>query len=103
MVFCIAFDLYDALEAALLGVPRDPILRSGLQNSRSTISGWHRDYAGLKAYCLRYSASHRIYQNCSGTNLIIASASRFEDGPTSLGSVESPLGIAADRASLPHP
>jgi len=43
VLFCTAFDLYDELEAALLGKPRDPILRYGLQNSRSQITGIHAD------------------------------------------------------------
>lgn len=43
ILFCTAFDLYDELEAALLGEPHDPILRYGLQNSRSQITGIHAD------------------------------------------------------------
>ena len=43
VLFCTAFDLYDGLEEALLGLPHDPILRLGLQNSRSKITGFHRD------------------------------------------------------------
>jgi phosphatidylserine/phosphatidylglycerophosphate/cardiolipin synthase-like enzyme len=43
VLFCTAFDLYDPLEEALLGQPRDGILRLGLQNSRSAITGFHRD------------------------------------------------------------
>ena len=43
VLFCTAFDLYDDLEATLLGEPRDPILRYGVQNSRSKITGLHRD------------------------------------------------------------
>jgi phosphatidylserine/phosphatidylglycerophosphate/cardiolipin synthase-like enzyme len=43
VLFCTAFDLYDGIEQALLGEPRDPILRLGLQNSRSEITGYHRD------------------------------------------------------------
>jgi phosphatidylserine/phosphatidylglycerophosphate/cardiolipin synthase-like enzyme len=43
VLFCTAFDLYDDLEAALLGEPLDPILRYGVQNSRSKITGFHRD------------------------------------------------------------
>lgn len=41
--FCTAFDLDDRIEAALLGKPRDDVLRLGLQNSRSKITGFHRD------------------------------------------------------------
>ena len=43
MLFCTAFDLNDGIEAALLGEPNDPILRLGLQNTRSEITGYHRD------------------------------------------------------------
>jgi len=43
VLFCTAFDLYDDLEAALLGERLDPILRYGVQNSRSKITGFHRD------------------------------------------------------------
>lgn len=43
VLFCTAFDLYDDLEKALLGKPHDPILRYGLQNQRSTITGYHAD------------------------------------------------------------
>lgn len=43
VLFCTAFDLYDPLEEAFLGKPNDPILRYGLQNSRSKISGFHAD------------------------------------------------------------
>ena len=43
MLFCTAFGLYDGIEKALLGEPYDPILRLGLQNSRSEITGFHRD------------------------------------------------------------
>jgi hypothetical protein len=43
VMFCTAFDLFDDLEAALLGKPGDPILRYGVQNSRSKITGFHAD------------------------------------------------------------
>lgn len=43
VLFCTAFDLYDGLEDALLGEAGDPILRYGLQNRRSRITGVHRD------------------------------------------------------------
>lgn len=43
VLFCTAFDLEDRLEQALLGSPHDNILRLGLQNSRSAITGFHRD------------------------------------------------------------
>jgi phosphatidylserine/phosphatidylglycerophosphate/cardiolipin synthase-like enzyme len=43
VLFCTAFDLNDDLEDALLGAPHDPILRYGLENSRSRISGVHAD------------------------------------------------------------
>jgi phosphatidylserine/phosphatidylglycerophosphate/cardiolipin synthase-like enzyme len=43
VLFCTAFDLYDGLEAALLGTAGDPVVRFGLQNSRSEITGFHRD------------------------------------------------------------
>lgn len=43
VLFCTAFDLEDRIEQALLGKPRDDILRLGLENSRSAITGFHRD------------------------------------------------------------
>ncbi|MGH7230327.1 MAG: phospholipase D-like domain-containing protein [Nitrospiraceae bacterium] len=43
VLFCTTFDLYDDLETALLGRPHDLILRYGLQNSRSKITGFHAD------------------------------------------------------------
>jgi phosphatidylserine/phosphatidylglycerophosphate/cardiolipin synthase-like enzyme len=43
VLFCTAFNLYDQIEEALLGKANDPILRYGLQNSRSTITGIHKD------------------------------------------------------------
>jgi phosphatidylserine/phosphatidylglycerophosphate/cardiolipin synthase-like enzyme len=43
VLFCTAFDLDDGIEAALLGKAKDPILRYGLENSRSKITGFHRD------------------------------------------------------------
>ena len=43
VLFCTAFDLYDELEAALLGRAHDTILRYGLQNMASKISGFHAD------------------------------------------------------------
>jgi phosphatidylserine/phosphatidylglycerophosphate/cardiolipin synthase-like enzyme len=43
VLFCTAFDLYDPLEHALLGDAGDPILRYGIQNSRSKITGFHAD------------------------------------------------------------
>jgi phosphatidylserine/phosphatidylglycerophosphate/cardiolipin synthase-like enzyme len=41
--FCTTFNLYDAVEQALLGRPHDAILRLGLENRRSAITGFHRD------------------------------------------------------------
>lgn len=43
VLFCTAFDLFSGLEEALLGKPHDPILRYGVQNTRSEITGFHRD------------------------------------------------------------
>jgi phosphatidylserine/phosphatidylglycerophosphate/cardiolipin synthase-like enzyme len=43
VLFCTAFDLYDGIERALLGAPHDAILRYGLQNTRSKITGYHAD------------------------------------------------------------
>lgn len=43
VLFSTAFDLYDTLEDALLGQPGDNVLRYGLQNSRSRITGFHAD------------------------------------------------------------
>jgi phosphatidylserine/phosphatidylglycerophosphate/cardiolipin synthase-like enzyme len=43
VLFCTAFNLYDPLQQALLGQPHDPILRYGLQNTRSRVTGVHAD------------------------------------------------------------
>lgn len=43
VMFCTAFDLDDRIEQALLGAPHDDVLRLGLQNTRSAITGFHRD------------------------------------------------------------
>ncbi len=43
VLFCTAFDIHDDLEKAFLGTAHDPILRYGLQNTRSKITGVHAD------------------------------------------------------------
>ena len=43
VLFCTAFDLNDRIEKALLGEPHDDVLRIGLQNKPSEITGYHRD------------------------------------------------------------
>jgi phosphatidylserine/phosphatidylglycerophosphate/cardiolipin synthase-like enzyme len=43
VLFCTVFNLHDPIEDALLGAANDPILRYGLQNSRSRITGFHAD------------------------------------------------------------
>ncbi len=43
VLFCTAFDLEPRIEKALLGKANDDILRLGLENSRSKITGFHRD------------------------------------------------------------
>lgn len=43
VLFCTAFDLNQRILEALLGQPHDPILRFGLQNMPSAITGIHRD------------------------------------------------------------
>lgn len=43
VLFCTTFNLYNPLEEALLGAPHDAILRLGLENKRSAITGFHRD------------------------------------------------------------
>jgi hypothetical protein len=43
LLFCTAFDLNDDIEEALLGAPHDDVLRFGIQNTRSKITGFHRD------------------------------------------------------------
>ncbi|MDX6720111.1 MAG: hypothetical protein QOJ63_2365 [Solirubrobacteraceae bacterium] len=43
VLFCTAFDLNKRILEALLGQPHDPILRFGLQNQPSEITGVHRD------------------------------------------------------------
>jgi phosphatidylserine/phosphatidylglycerophosphate/cardiolipin synthase-like enzyme len=43
VLFCTAFDLHDSIEEALLGAENDDILRFGVENGRSNITGFHRD------------------------------------------------------------
>jgi phosphatidylserine/phosphatidylglycerophosphate/cardiolipin synthase-like enzyme len=43
VLFATVFKIYDPLLQALAGEPNDPILRYGVQNSRSTITGLHAD------------------------------------------------------------
>jgi len=43
VLFCTAFELNDRIDQALLGAANDEILRLGLQNTRSGITGVHRD------------------------------------------------------------
>jgi len=43
LLFCTVFALPQAILDALLGKPNDPILRYGLQNSASSITGFHAD------------------------------------------------------------
>jgi len=43
VLFCTAFALNEKIIEALLGKPHDPILRLGLQNTSSEITGIHRD------------------------------------------------------------
>lgn len=43
VLFCTAFNLNDGIEEALLGTPNDPVLRYGLQNTRSQITGFKAD------------------------------------------------------------
>jgi phosphatidylserine/phosphatidylglycerophosphate/cardiolipin synthase-like enzyme len=43
VLFCTTFDLDDTIEDALLGQPRDGVLRYGLENSRSRITGFHAE------------------------------------------------------------
>lgn len=43
VLFCTAFDLDDRIEDALLGTANDEILRLGIENTKSEITGFHRD------------------------------------------------------------
>lgn len=43
VLFCTAFDLAPNVLTALLGTEGDPVIRMGVQNKRSTITGFHRD------------------------------------------------------------
>jgi phosphatidylserine/phosphatidylglycerophosphate/cardiolipin synthase-like enzyme len=43
VLFCTAFELDDKIDKALLGEPHDDVLRIGLQNKPSVITGYHRD------------------------------------------------------------
>lgn len=43
VLFCTAFDLDNRIEQALLGKAHDDVLRIGLQNRPSEITGYHRD------------------------------------------------------------
>ena len=43
VLFCTAFNLDDGIEDALVGQPNDNILRFGIENQRSRITGFHAD------------------------------------------------------------
>lgn len=43
VLFCTVFQLDDSIANALLGHPHDAVLRYGLQNTRSQITGYHAD------------------------------------------------------------
>lgn len=43
VLFCTAFNLDDGIEEALIGQPNDSILRFGIENQRSRITGFHAD------------------------------------------------------------
>ncbi len=43
LLFCTAFAIKDRILEALLGKPHDDVLRLGVQNTRSKITGYHRD------------------------------------------------------------
>lgn len=43
VLFATVFDIHKPLLAALAGAPHDPILRYGIQNKKSSISGFHAD------------------------------------------------------------
>ncbi|MFL5383431.1 MAG: phospholipase D-like domain-containing protein [Longimicrobiaceae bacterium] len=43
VLFCTAFGLHEKVRTALLGQPNDPILRFGMENKRSEITGFHAD------------------------------------------------------------
>jgi phosphatidylserine/phosphatidylglycerophosphate/cardiolipin synthase-like enzyme len=43
VLFCTAFNLYKTVSSALLGGAHDSILRYGIQDKRSTITGFHQD------------------------------------------------------------
>ena len=43
LLFATAFELPDDILDALLGQPHDPVLRYGIQNSKSRITGYHAD------------------------------------------------------------
>lgn len=43
VLFCTVFKLFADVQSALLGKPHDSVLRYGLQNTRSTITGYHKD------------------------------------------------------------
>lgn len=60
VLFCTAFKLYDPLQNALLGKAHDPILRYGLQNTRSKITGFHADRTA------RFTATAMLSQGLEG-------------------------------------
>ena len=43
VLFCTSFNLDDEVENALIGAPHDQVLRYGLENTRSRITGFHAD------------------------------------------------------------
>ena len=116
MLFCTAFDLNDGIEAALLGEPHDPILRLGLQNTRSEITGYHRDRTadfvatamvpeGLEGYLQETTAGQRgnilihtklVVVDFTSDTPIVISGSHNLSGAASEGNDENFLIVRGD-------
>jgi hypothetical protein len=104
VLFCTAFDLEDRIEQALLGAPHDNILRLGLQNTRSEITGYHRDRTanfsattflntGLEGY-LRESTVGQRGNLLIHTKLIVVDFT--SDAPTIISGSHNLSGSASD-------
>lgn len=82
VLFCTAFDLDDRIEDALLGTANDEILRLGIENTKSEITGFHRDRTadftatallseGLEGYILEESKAGQKGNLLIHTKLIV--------------------------------
>lgn len=103
VLFCTAFDLDDRIEQALLGTAHDEIVRLGLQNRQSAITGYHRDRSarfvaaamlndGLEGY-LRESLAGQSGSIYIHTKLIVVDFT--SDAPTVISGSHNLSGAAS--------